>query len=156
MIFLSQLNASARRGLIIRLWKSILFLVCTTCASRRSVTPFLQSYLLAFVTCFDFSLHNQSQIKWPLFSHLLSSCDLTRHLFVSQSSTSSTSSTQHASDFQSFFIALFHQPPAGSPSTRFMQKLPVYQSQFALLLLALLELRHVEMHPINFSIQKTA
>jgi hypothetical protein len=30
-----------------------------------------------------------------------------------------------------------------------MQKLPVYQSQFALLLLALLELRHVEMHPID-------
>jgi hypothetical protein len=29
-----------------------------------------------------------------------------------------------------------------------MQKLPVYQSQFALLL-ALLELRHVEMHPID-------
>ena len=29
-----------------------------------------------------------------------------------------------------------------------MQKLPVYQSQFALLL-ALFELRHVEMHPID-------
>jgi hypothetical protein len=34
-----------------------------------------------------------------------------------------------------------------------MQKLPVYQSQFVLLLLALLallELRQVEMHPIDF------
>jgi hypothetical protein len=29
-----------------------------------------------------------------------------------------------------------------------MQKLPVYQSQFALLL-AFLEVRHVEMHPID-------
>jgi hypothetical protein len=81
---------------------------------------------------------------------VIPSFHLARHFFVSQSSASST---QHASDLQSFFIALFHQPPAGSPSTRFMQKLPVYQSQFVLLLLALLlallELRQVEMRPID-------